>query len=269
MMLGCQKTKVTPIDIPKIAYKFSRTFNWIPHVGPSARHIIAYGLMVLPAAVKEAGREAKQIEQQMKEKNETTPFSSLESMTQANFGNMFNQTSSRRLNHMAFRTKAGGEFKLETLEDMKDDWSHHGSFDEVVVQITHPMHYHLSDAVMKYLLSIDAFRGLEDGREATHGPIRIIGYELLDSPRQAAKKAAMRSTRSAGSRSPLPVSKVAMQEMQIPETSLWDTSFRETYSRSFAFSCLFGSAVVIVLAALLSLHRRSGYDSLPASSSGE
>lgn len=269
MMLGCQKTKVTPIDIPKIAYKFSRTFNWIPHVGPSARHIIAYGLMVLPAAVKEAGREAKQIEQQMKENNETTPFSSLESMTQANFGNMFNQTSSRRLNHMAFRTKAGGEFKLETLEDMKDDWSHHGSFDEMVVQITHPMHYHLTDVVMKYLLSIDAFRGLEDGREATHGPIKIIGYELLDSPRQAAKKAVMRSARSARSRSPKPVSKVTMQKMQIPETSLWDTSFRDTYSRSFAFSCLFGSAVVIVLAALLSLHRRSGYDSLPASSSGE
>ena len=79
-----------PPKTPQIAYKFSRTFNWIPHVGPSARHIIAYGLMVLPAAVKEAGREApiarffngfdgfsciskaQQVEAEMEKNNETT-----------------------------------------------------------------------------------------------------------------------------------------------------------------------------------------------------
>ena len=41
---------------------------------------------------------------------------------------------------------------------------------------------------MRYLLSIDAFRGLEDGREATHGPVKIVGYELLETPRAAARK---------------------------------------------------------------------------------
>lgn len=267
MMLGCQKTKVTPIDIPKIAYKFSRTFNWIPHVGPSARHIIAYGLMVLPAAVKEAGREAKQIEEEMKENNETSPLTSLESMTQKNFGNIFNQTS-RRLDQLAFRTEAGGEFKLETLDDMEDDWSHHGSFNEMIVQITHPMHYHITDAVMQYLLSIDAFRGLEDGREATHGPVKIVGYELLDSPRQAAKKAGSKvNIRSA--RSPVPISKVNVQNLQRLETGLWDARFRETYRSSLTVSCLVGVAIALVFAALLSLHRRSGYDSLPAAFSSD
>ena len=40
--------------------------------------------------------------------------------------------SSRRLDPFIFKTAAGGELKLETLEDMEDDWTQHGSFDEIV-----------------------------------------------------------------------------------------------------------------------------------------
>ncbi|CAK9019755.1 unnamed protein product [Durusdinium trenchii] len=246
MMLGCQKTKVTPIDIPKIAYKFSRTYNWIPHVGPSARHVIAYGLMVLPAAVKEAGREAKQVEATMKQNNETM--------------------TSRRLSGLAFKTPAGGEFKVETLDDMEDDWSQHGPFDEMIVQISHPMHYHISDAVMRYLMHVDAFRGLEDGREATHGPIKIVGYELLDSPRMARKKATrLKQATALAPRSPVPV-----KVEQGSQTELWEANLRGAHSSTLAASCFVGLGIATLLAmALLSIRRQRGYDTLPAASSGD
>ncbi|CAE7237141.1 unnamed protein product [Symbiodinium pilosum] len=187
MMLGCQKRNVRPINIPKVCYKFNRTFNWIPHVGPSARHVIAYGLMILPSAVKEAGIEAQQIEKAL-QTNQSQP---LQALTE-DLGKIFQPEQARRLLQEAFPTPAGGEFKEETLDDMEDDWSKHGSYDEMIVEITEPMHYPITDAVMQYLLSADAFRGLEDGREATHGPIKIIGYELLDSAGVAAKRAKRR-----------------------------------------------------------------------------
>jgi len=211
MMLGCQKTRVRPINIPKICYKFSRTFNWIPHVGPSARHIIAYGLMILPAAVKEASREAQQMEKAMQANmtNNTMaqPFAELS----ADFNKIFKPQQSRRLESASHQTPAGGEIKFETLGDMEDDWSKHGAFDEMVVEITDDMHYPITDAVMRYLMSADAFRGLEDGREATHGPVKIIGYELLDSTAEARRKKKMEGRKP----KPIPARVQA-------DTELWD-----------------------------------------------
>merc|ERR1719188_2844754 len=54
MMPGCQKTQVNPIEIKQIVFRLSRLFKWENHVGPKMRHIIAYGLALLPTAIKVA-----------------------------------------------------------------------------------------------------------------------------------------------------------------------------------------------------------------------
>ncbi|CAK9020070.1 Uncharacterized protein SCF082_LOCUS14772 [Durusdinium trenchii] len=149
---------------------------------------------------------------------------------------------------------------------MEDDWSQHGPFDEMIVQISHPMHYHISDAVMRYLMHVDAFRGLEDGREATHGPIKIVGYELLDSPRMARKKATrLKQATALAPRSPVPV-----KVEQGSQTELWEANLRGAHSSTLAASCFVGLGIATLLAmALLSIRRQRGYDTLPAASSGD
>eukprot|EP00439_Symbiodinium_sp_Y106_P014749 s6958_g2.t1 len=268
MMLGCQKTKIRPINIPKIIYKLTRTFNWIPHVGPSARHVIAYGLMVLPAAVKEAGREAQQMEKAL-EANGTNQSQPLQTMAE-DFQKIFQPEQSRRLQQKSFQTPAGGEFREETLDDMEDDWSKHGAFDEMVVQITEPMHYPITDEVMEYLLAADAFRGLEDGREATHGPIKVIGYELLHSPAAVEKTAKKHS--KVKETSPSQRATRTTQRLSEADSQLWDAARSHTPSqgavplRTGLGLCAVAAALASSLCVALLARGRRGYSALSSQS---
>jgi len=268
MMLGCQKTKIRPINIPKIIYKLTRTFNWIPHVGPSARHVIAYGLMVLPAAVKEAGREAQQMEKAL-EANGTNQSQPLQTMAE-DFQKIFQPEQSRRLQQKPFQTPAGGEFREETLDDMEDDWSKHGAFDEMVVQITEPMHYPITDEVMEYLLAADAFRGLEDGREATHGPIKVIGYELLHSPAAVEKTAKKHS--KVKETSPSQRATRTTQRLSEADSQLWDAARSHTPSqgavplRTGLGLCAVAAALASSLCVALLARGRRGYSALSSQS---
>lgn len=268
-MLGCQKTKIRPINIPKISYKFSRTFNWIPHVGPSARHVIAYGLMVLPAAVKEAGREAQQMEKAL-EANGTNQSQPLQTMAE-DFQKIFQPEQSRRLQQKPFQTPAGGEFREETLEDMEDDWSKHGAFNEMVVQITEPMHYPITEEIMEYLLAADAFRGLEDGREATHGPIKVIGYELLHSPGAAdntQKHSKVKERRPSPSRQG---AAGTVQTLSEADSQLWDATRSHHPSQGAVLQtglglCAVAAALASSLCVALLARGRRGYSALSSQS---
>eukprot|EP00931_Biecheleriopsis_adriatica_P074692 TRINITY_DN4869_c0_g1_i1.p1 TRINITY_DN4869_c0_g1~~TRINITY_DN4869_c0_g1_i1.p1 ORF type:complete len:1392 (+),score=293.48 TRINITY_DN4869_c0_g1_i1:62-4177(+) len=265
MLPGCQSTKVNPIDIPRIVYKFSRTFNWIPHVGPSARHIIAYGLMLMPTALKSGAAEAQQV---MQEQNVT----GVQPLGALGMGNIFQPPpgtqQGRRLHGASVETESGGEFKEETLEDIEDeaDWTMNGAHDELTVEITDDMNYRITDDVMRYLLESDAFRGLEDGREATHGPVRIVGYQLLDTPRNAALKAryGLPALANFEKRSPQALNakrRKKAQEAAVPDLSeasaLWEESSIERselrtgkFSTSTRSGALFG---IMALAALLAV----------------
>ncbi|CAJ1444639.1 unnamed protein product, partial [Effrenium voratum] len=146
------------------------------------------------------------------------------------------------------------------------------------VQITQPMHFHVTDAVMKYLLSIDAFRGLEDGREKTHGPVKIVGVELLDSPRKAAQKERPRKVKRSTSqlakeRGPVPLREV--QSLWAEQKGLsWQpehvaaagsgTEVAKTRHRRHAHQGLVGA--LCALLAAVALQRRRGYASVPMSS---
>merc|ERR1712217_944954 len=44
------------------------------------------------------------------------------------------------------------------------------------------MHYELTDEFVRRLLERGAFNGIEDGREAEHGPVFIQDFELRDPP---------------------------------------------------------------------------------------
>jgi len=57
MMPGCQKTRVNPIFVKQIVFEYSRSFKWQDNMGPKVRHIIAYGLALLPAAIQISEQE--------------------------------------------------------------------------------------------------------------------------------------------------------------------------------------------------------------------
>lgn len=257
MMPGCQSTKVNPIDIPRIVYKFSRTFNWIDHVGATPRHVIAYGLMLLPSALKEAASEASSA-------INNTALASAASNVNAqpfNFGNMLN----RRLDdaHDYESAQAGGKLTVEEIDDIGDDWSVRRPMDEMVVEISHPMHYQITEPLIRYLLATDAFRGLEDGQESTHGPVHVVDFEILDSPRVAAAKLRAQAFASndarAKQRAPVPVKHTGSV------SDLWEAGplsveeGRNALPKSLLNLSAVSAVLFLTALAALASARRSGY----------
>merc|ERR1719410_1808063 len=48
---GCQSTERSHVNVKQVVFKLSRSFRWREHVGPRLRHIVAYGLAMLPSSL--------------------------------------------------------------------------------------------------------------------------------------------------------------------------------------------------------------------------
>lgn len=76
----------------------------------------------------------------------------------------------------------------EAVTDPDDEAVDNTEFDTFRVRITKPIHYQIDEALMKGLIKKGAFR-IEDGREATHGPIFVKDFQLIHPEPSRAKPA--------------------------------------------------------------------------------
>lgn len=65
---------------------------------------------------------------------------------------------------------------LENNNEAEDDGIPYNAF---TVEISEPMDYEISEQILKTLMHQGAFK-IEDGREDTHGPLQVEGFELHD-----------------------------------------------------------------------------------------
>lgn len=82
----------------------------------------------------------------------------------------------------------GGNRRLEPKHEPEGVWfaekpdgeEDDEEFDTVTATITEPIDYELTEDRLSSLLAGGHFAGLEDGREATHGPVKIVSFELRE-----------------------------------------------------------------------------------------
>jgi hypothetical protein len=87
--------------------------------------------------------------------------------------------ASRRLgNH---HLPEGGDVEDDVEDEEAEEEESDSEFDSFVVRIKEPINYHITEGLMRRLHRENAFR-IEDGREATLGPIKVSGIELREPP---------------------------------------------------------------------------------------
>jgi len=146
---GCQQEAVNPIEIKQIVFKLSRAFSIQDIFGQkNAGDALAYGLALMPQAV-EVGQEAVQ---EAVGSPTPAPADSL--------GSVFN----RRLNTENAPMKGFGESDI------------------LVATIVKPMNYRFDEFLIRRIVKNGGFSLLSDGREKTHGPVRIESVSLRDHP---------------------------------------------------------------------------------------
>jgi len=211
MMPGCNDTRVNPAFIKQIIFKLSRPFRWKDHVGPKKRHIIAYGLALLPsvleigkkqasaaqaaprklegarppqdpAPLREAPLEARLVEQRART---TVPLSSTASIAATPDVRWRPTVDSDSVEPSAKAAQPGrrldsseGRWVVET--DERDEEEDGTEYDSFTVRIKEPIHYELTEGFLRTVLSRGGFRGISDGREAELGPVDIVDFELVD-----------------------------------------------------------------------------------------
>lgn len=75
---------------------------------------------------------------------------------------------------------AAGSRRLEKKEGKNVRYTH-----SIVVTITKPQIYHFDEKLIQKLVNQGSFDLLSDGREQTHGPVKISSFYLRDNPKYA------------------------------------------------------------------------------------
>mmetsp|Transcript_12886 Transcript_12886/g.28711 ORF Transcript_12886/g.28711 Transcript_12886/m.28711 type:complete len:1300 (+) Transcript_12886:61-3960(+) len=175
MMPGCQKTRVNPINIKQIVFKLSRLFKYKEHFGPKMRHIIAYGLTLFPSAINVAEKSIIPDEYfpTTAGPKTSTPVPTMPEMpsTSPKISGANAEAPSRRLNI---------EEEIDGDADHEADDHDDTEFNQFTVRITQPMHYELTEELLRTFLVRGAFRGISDGRENTHGPMEVVDVSLRE-----------------------------------------------------------------------------------------
>jgi hypothetical protein len=201
MLPGCNKTKSPPVGIKQIRFKLSRLFRWKKKVGPKLRHVIAYGLAMLPSVIEVGQKEAQQnhlIGDVLGEGTGSGGALGEDTGTELarklqRFGNRHGVEGSSNAFENA-QPQAGrrleedsqvGHWVIETEDDEPEDDTDE-EFDHFTVRLKEQPRYELSQELLRMLMSWGAFRGIQDGREGTHGPIEVLSADLeFDAPELA------------------------------------------------------------------------------------
>merc|ERR1712048_967173 len=155
---GCQQQAVNPIEIKQIVFKLSRAFSIKDIFGQAnAGQAMAYGLALLPQAVQ-VGQEGVTAAVES-----PTPAPGQASSSDP-FSEAIDDAFSRRLKR-----------ENAPLEGF-------GESDTLVTTIVKPMHYRFDEHLIKRIIQNGGFSLLSDGREKTHGPVRIESFYLRDHP---------------------------------------------------------------------------------------
>jgi len=177
MLPGCNATKSPPVAINEIRFKLSRLFRWKKKVGPKLRHVIAYGLALLPSVIEIGQKEA-----QRNHLISTRPERKLQK-----FSDRQNvEVSSSAFEHA--QPQAGrrlkddsqvGRWVIETEDDEPEDFEdREEEFDSFKIRLKERPPYELSQDLLHSLLRWGAFHGIQDGREGTHGPIEVLSADV-------------------------------------------------------------------------------------------
>jgi len=197
MLPGCKKTKSPPVGIKQIRFKLSRLFRWKKKIGPKLRHVIAYGLALLPSLIEVGQKEAQRndlikghslldgttgIGTELPRKlHRVSNNHGVEGSSNA-FENAQPQVAEagRRLED----DSQVGRWVIETEDDEPEETDE--EFDYFTVRLKEQPPYELSQDLLHRLMHWGAFRDIEDGREGTHGPIELLSADLeFDAPETA------------------------------------------------------------------------------------
>eukprot|EP00929_Paragymnodinium_shiwhaense_P050472 TRINITY_DN2539_c0_g1_i1.p1 TRINITY_DN2539_c0_g1~~TRINITY_DN2539_c0_g1_i1.p1 ORF type:complete len:1426 (+),score=450.66 TRINITY_DN2539_c0_g1_i1:135-4412(+) len=142
---GCKPQAVNPITLKQIVFRLSRMFKLEDFFSPQMREALAYGLATLPEAIDLGKTEMDEMQNGGKD-------------------------SARRL-------KETGRKLLKDLDPKKDAGYESNT---VHVRITKPLQWVIDAHMIQKLIDMNAFSLLEDGKEKTHGPVKIVGFHLVD-----------------------------------------------------------------------------------------
>jgi len=232
MLPGCTWVNpINPMHIKHIVVKISRTYKWKDHIGPKMRHIIAYGLSLFPSAIKVSEKMIVPVSSTTSRRLSTTSKS----------------VPLRRLSSIEEEIDGDAENEADDHDDTE--------FNQFTVRITQPMHFELNEDLLRTLLARGAFRGIQDGREDTHGPIEVEHVSLRDPP--AIEGAAARAEPA-----PLPV-RGGRSETSAPQPSTGTQP--STSSLGIALvNCIAGvGSLSLGVTLFLVISRRWGYAPLP------
>lgn len=145
-------------------------------------------------------------------------------------------------------------------------------FDEFTVRIREPLPYDMTEGLLQDLLRKGAFKGLEDGREATHGPIYVRAVALLE-PTPAAAPARAQTSASATAQASAwaeaagrmqgtgrahaagrPLGREALFELPAPTVKAIGGPYA-----AVSAAALFGLSLLLAAGALAATARRRGY----------
>lgn len=153
-MPGCKPEAVNPITLKQIVFRLSRMFKLKDFFTPQEREALAYGLATLPEAIDLGETELKE-----------------------------NEKGGDDDDKDGWSTEPEGR-RLKQLKAKDVDSKRHKDLytDELHVRVTKPMLWNINEHMVQKLIDQNAFSLLSDGREKTHGPIKIVGFRLIDPP---------------------------------------------------------------------------------------
>merc|ERR1719362_2409161 len=186
MLPGCKMNKSAPVAINEIRFKLSRLFRWKKKVGPKLRHVIAYGLAMLPSVIEVGQKEAQRNHLiggslRVNKGSATEPARKLRRFgdppsVKGSRSSAFEHAQPQTGRRMKDDGAQVGRWVMETEDDEPEETDE--EFDYFTVRLKEQPPYDLSQDLLQSLLRWGAFRGIQDGREETHGPIEVLSADL-------------------------------------------------------------------------------------------
>lgn len=196
MMPGCSEVRAHAIPIKKVDFKLCRDFELGEFMGAGIRHIIAYGLSVLPAAIeveekKYSSRTTTEVPPSPRaplDSDDLQPRTGASDLSPSGDGSSTagpTSTLASTSTSEFLSTVSGHQRQLKVRAPTKDpdlllldgednDFQGLSSVREFSVRFKEPLPYELTEERLRALMEADAFRGLQDAK----GPVTVESFQI-------------------------------------------------------------------------------------------
>jgi len=177
IMPGCNNSGVSPMMIEQIEVRLSRPFRWQNKISSRLRHMIAYGLALVPSVLKVYQAQS---ENTTVRRLQTSLEGPLEPAPPSRGGVVDWALPGKLKTNQPYEIQEG-RFEIED-SDGEDEEVEGAELDSFILRVTEPIHYELTDELLEKFRRQGAFRGISDGRERTHGPVEVASLKLRRPP---------------------------------------------------------------------------------------